>query len=168
MHTFIGEKDPWEPATITNGAVVPGDLLGKFSTYVGENRPFDFDAAILISGLEFPDGTPGAADWGNACGPAKAYAVTGVTEGNIPFTAATIARQLGRNLGMCLDPPAIRGPACPDVSGVPGAPASCAGGIMAEVLNPSEPPGGFSACSISDLDAFFARASAGGVCLAPP
>jgi hypothetical protein len=169
FHTITGGTDPWLlPGPVTVPAVAD-DLLGKFSTYVGSNRPFGFDAAILLSGLPFAGGKLGASSWRTVCSLSSAYAVAHVTEMNLPLTAATVARELGSNLGMCLDPPGTRGPACPDLSGLADAGvAACSSRIMSASLAPNAPPDRFSACSAIDLDRFVDLLPSDRNCLAPP
>jgi len=164
IHTFVGTRDPWEGPTPMDDGVDAEALLLRFSAYASENSPFPFDAAILLTERAFAGSKLGASSWGEVCSDSNAYAVAHVTGSNLPLTAATVARELGRTLGMCLDPPGVRGAECPDLSSG----LVCANRIMSSSFDPTAPPDRFSACSALDFASFVARLHADENCLGHP
>lgn len=146
--------DGGDPYTVTpvGGEVDPSELLAAFSAWADPasgHIPYAYDAAVLLTALDPTGSVVSLAFTGTMCTHQSSGFIQVV--GSDAFDSASIARVLGRNLGMCADPPASRAAWCADLSSIPDPLTACAGFVMDGAINLLSPPTAFSPCSTLDF-----------------
>lgn len=147
------------PVTLNGaGHIEVDNYLSNFASWqsnsanyvpLGETAP-PKDNAALLSGSTFRDSIVGYAYTWQMCITSTSAAINQADHvGYEAFDSATIAHELGHNLGMCHDPSASRSTACADVTGL-----SCSGYIMSASSSISSPNNRFSSCSEADYALF--------------
>lgn len=148
-------------------------LLHAFAKWAEDNLPQTGatarDAAILLTSLEFEGTGTEAAYLGQMCNPSRAVGVVQATHYTNPaFDAVSIARVIGKLVGICSDPPGFRSPRCPTLPDNLATGSVCAGRIMEPGRNPSTVPRSFSGCSAFDFNDWLVNKSPRPLCLDSP
>jgi hypothetical protein len=155
------------PHMMKGPEVDPVALLQDFSAWL-ENKSNNVpahDAAILLTSLDLEGPTTEIAYMAQMCNSSRAVAVVQATF-TPAFDGASIARVIGRLVGMCTDPPGKRDPlSCPTLPANLATRDACLGRIMAATTSPNAVPTSFSACSAFDFNDWLVNRSPRPNCL---
>ncbi len=162
---ILNTTDPYTVDPDLAGETDPLDLLSAFTSWAGANITEPHDSAVLVSGRDFGGSVTGFAFTSTMCTGNSTAIVQDF--GLLAFDAATIAHEMGHNLGMCHDPPAVRSPAfCADLGGIGSPEETCAGFLMAASTSLTSVADEFSVCSVADHDNW--RGAFSSACLDAP
>ncbi len=134
-------NDPWSIAVDSNGEVSVSELLAKWNNWRSTpgNAPAH-DNGQLLSGYDFAGATLGYAGVGVMCNPAYSGGIDQTLNGQLAFTGAVIAHEMGHNFGCQHD--SVEN-ACPP-----------SGYIMNAIISNTVAPTEFSSCSKAYVQSF--------------